>query len=279
MNYRERALCIHCDDSRMIGIAALPETPADTAVLFVVGGPQYRSGSHRQFTLLARHLAAAGFASLRFDYRGMGDSEGEMRNFEAVNDDLRAAVNSLLAQHAALRQVAIWGLCDAASAALYYAHTDTRITRLILLNPWVHSPASAARVRLRHYYLARVMQPAFWRKLLSGKVALRQSAAELSTTARGNTATDPRHGAPGYLDRMRDGFRQFSGKTLVLLSGDDLVAREFVQLTRQDRDWQRLCRSPRVRMETIAEANHTFARHLWRDRVAELTTAFLQELP
>ena len=48
----------------------------------MVGGPQYRVGSHRQFTLMARAFAAAGYPVLRFDYRGIGDSEGESRGFE-----------------------------------------------------------------------------------------------------------------------------------------------------------------------------------------------------
>jgi len=50
---------------------------ADTGVLIVVGGPQYRVGSHRQFVMLARFLADHGVPCMRFDYRGMGDVSGE----------------------------------------------------------------------------------------------------------------------------------------------------------------------------------------------------------
>jgi len=46
-------------------------------------------GSHRQFVQLARRLAKQGYPTLRFDYRGMGDSEGVYRSFENVGPDLQ----------------------------------------------------------------------------------------------------------------------------------------------------------------------------------------------
>jgi hypothetical protein len=46
-------------------------------VVIIVVGPQYRAGLHRQFVSLARTLSTAGFLVLRYDYRGMGDSDGE----------------------------------------------------------------------------------------------------------------------------------------------------------------------------------------------------------
>ena len=78
----------------------------------MVGGPQYRVGSHRQFVLLARDLAADGFPVFRFDYRGMGDSEGEFRGFEHVEDDIAAAVEAFRSASPGLREIVLWGLCD-----------------------------------------------------------------------------------------------------------------------------------------------------------------------
>ncbi|HBZ05431.1 MAG TPA: hydrolase 1, exosortase A system-associated, partial [Massilia sp.] len=49
-----------CRGAWLYGIVSLPAAPHPRGVLIVVGGPQYRAGSHRQFTLLARDLAAAG---------------------------------------------------------------------------------------------------------------------------------------------------------------------------------------------------------------------------
>src|SRR5450830_1857888 len=128
--FEERSLSFTCDGAQLFGIASVPAAPAARGVLIVVGGPQYRAGSHRQFTLLARSLAEQGIAAMRFDYRGMGDSEGKARDFEGVDNDIRAAIDAFFAAVPQLREVVIWGLCDAASAAMFYARRDPRVCGL-----------------------------------------------------------------------------------------------------------------------------------------------------
>src|SRR5882762_1917682 len=122
MTHNEHALVFDCGGESLFGILSAAELPAGRGVLIVVGGPQYRVGSHRQFTLLARHLSECGVPTLRFDYRGMGDSEGEVRTFERVDVDIRCAIDRFFAGVPGMKDIVIWGLCDAASAALFYAH-------------------------------------------------------------------------------------------------------------------------------------------------------------
>lgn len=270
-NWREAPIVFDCEGSRLVGIVAQPPVAHETGVVIIVGGPQYRAGSHRQFTLLARQLADQGIASIRFDYRGMGDSEGARRNFDQLDADIRAALDALLRHAPAVRRVALWGLCDAASAALYYGHTDARVSKLVLLNPWVHSPAGAARARLKHYYLARLLQPAFWAKLFSGKLRLRESARDLTQAAQRLVNADPRHGSTDYISRMLQGLQQFEGDTLFMLSGQDLTAQEFMALAAQDPHWALRCAAPNISQLCLKEANHTFATRDWRARVAEWT--------
>ena len=71
MSYTEQVLPITCEGHELAAVLAVPEQARSLGVVIVVGGPQYRVGSHRQFVLLARQLAAAGIATLRFDCRGM----------------------------------------------------------------------------------------------------------------------------------------------------------------------------------------------------------------
>lgn len=287
-SWHEQPVVFACEGSRLIGIVACPEIPAETGVVIIVGGPQYRAGSHRQFTLLARHLAEQGIASIRFDYRGMGDSEGDMRHFEVVGTDIRAAIDTLITQVPSIARIALWGLCDAASAALYYVQHDTRVNGLVLLNPWVHSAALAARARLKNYYLARLMQRSFWIKLLTGKFSTRNALGDLNKSVKQTLPGDgaasenslpanPLHGSPGYVERMLLGLRAFNGDTLFLLSGNDLTAQEFVTLTKQDKNWRAACRAPSITRKTLAGANHTFSTQAWRTQAENWTIQWLQK--
>jgi exosortase A-associated hydrolase 1 len=165
--------------------AVMPDPSAGCGVLVVVGGPQYRVGSHRQFLLLARRLAAEGYPTMRFDYRGMGDASGEMHGFEEVSADIGAALDAFQLACPSLRRIVLWGLCDAASAALLYvqATRDPRVAGLVLLNPWVRSETSLAQTQIKHYYRQRLLQGDFWWKLLSGRMEVLKSVRGLVRTA------------------------------------------------------------------------------------------------
>ena len=275
----ERALTFDCQGDELFGVLSEPASPCETGVVVVVGGPQYRAGSHRQFVLLARALARQGFAVLRFDVRGMGDSAGSPRGFEDIGDDIAAAIATLMREVPAVRQVALWGLCDGASAALLHvdAARDPRVRGLVLLNPWVRSPESLARVQLRHYYWQRLAQRAFWTKLLSGGVG--QAAwRDLLANLRARRASTPRAVRLPYQHRMARGWAAFDGDILLVLSGNDFTAKEFIDTTRSDPAWAGALRHPRLQRHELPEADHTFTARAWHTRVDELTIAWLQAL-
>ncbi len=272
MNWREEAVVFPCGEEELVGVFALPEQSGPRGVLIVVGGPQYRAGSHRQFTLLARYLAQRGIASLRFDYRGMGDSSGASRTFEGAEEDIRAAVDRLVERLPAPREVVIWGLCDAASAALIYAQADPRVSGLILVNPWVRTEAGSARAQLRHYYGARLLQASFWQKLAQGEFnpAASRSRASVDRFWRSIRRSRRIMRRKPLPERMEAGLRGFRGRVLLILSGKDLTAQEFNSLVKSSPSWQGLLREPRVTRFEIAGANHTFSRRDWREQRTNL---------
>ena len=280
MNYSETPLLFSVAGEQLVGIAALPEKASDCGVIVVVGGPQYRVGSHRQFLLLSRRLAGAGYPAFRFDYRGMGDSTGEMRDFECVSDDILAAIDMFLQSCPQLKRVVLWGLCDAASAILLALQKkpDERIAGVVLLNPWVRSEASLAQTHIKHYYGRRLMQPEFWRKLLGGKLGIVSSMREFlrnAAKARAGRAAGGEQVAT-FQGRMAAGLRQFSGQTLLILSGRDYTAREFIEYTRTDKAWDGMLAAANVTRCDIPDADHTFSSGVSRSRVEDETLTWLE---
>jgi exosortase A-associated hydrolase 1 len=279
MTDNENALMFDCEGESLVGILSGAGLPAGRGVLIVVGGPQYRVGSHRQFTLLARHLAESGVPTLRFDYRGMGDSNGEVRTFEQAGADIRCAIDRFFASVPGLKDVVIWGLCDAASAALFYAHQDARVSGLILLNPWVRTQQGLARAHLRYYYVRRLFQASLWRKMVRGEFNVREAARALGRFVmdalghpRSLGTLDESSASEAPLpDRMEDGLRKFHGRVLFILSGNDLTSQEFEGVVENSRRWRKLLEDKRITRYPMAEANHTFARRDWREQVARWT--------
>ncbi len=264
MKFVERPLIFDCLGERLVGVVAEPEVPACVAVLVVVGGPQYRAGSHRQFVLLARRLAAAGFPVLRFDYRGMGDSTGAPRTFEGCGPDIAAAIDAVRACCPGVERIVLWGLCDAASAALDYWHStrDARIAGMVLLNPWVRSEATLARTHVKHYYAQRLLAKDFWSKLLSGNVRPASALRELARSLRLAVARRARAQggtAMAFQDRMAAALRAFPGSVLLILSGDDLTAKEFLEYAQSDAGWQGVLQSGHIERHDIPDADHTFS--------------------
>ncbi len=281
---KESVLRIACEGESLVGILAEPDgAPADVGVLIIVGGPQYRAGSHRQFTLLARHLAANGFAALRFDYRSMGDSPGpidERRDFLGVDADIGAAIDALLAARPALRRVALWGLCDAASAALMYVDStpDPRVAGLCLLNPWARSAATLAQTHVKHYYWRRLRQKEFWLKLLRGGVGLTALRALGSNVRLASGAGKATNDSRSFQDRMAAGLRGFGGPSLLMLSGDDYTAKEFIEHSRSSAAWTGLLDAPQLQTWSLPTADHTLSNAAHRVEAETQTLTWLRNI-
>lgn len=282
----EAGAVFDCGGEELVGVVHLPPGagPATAGVVIVVGGPQYRAGSHRQFVLLARRLARAGFPVLRFDCRGMGDSSGQSRTFETLDDDIGAAIAELRRRTAASLPVVLVGLCDGASAALMYGHAK-QVAGMVLINPWVRTEKSEASVYVRHYYAQRVLQPDFWKKLFSGEVAVARSVADFAGKLWRTLAKPATAGGAvtkNFLETMSESFSRHSGRMLVVLSERDFTAREFEAFAASDPAWTRLHdeRDPRTACVKLEGADHTFSSRRDLDTSCDVIAGWLaREFP
>lgn len=271
MNHNERPTLFDCDAQPCVAVLSLPlqtPQPPHTGLLLVVGGPQYRVGSHRLFVKVARHVAGLGTPVMRFDYRGMGDAWGEMRDFQGVETDLGCAIDAFFKEVPGLQHVILWGLCDGASAACFHAPHDPRVAGLILVNPWVHTEEGAAKTQLRHYYGKRLMSGAFWLKLLQGRVSIASSLLRLAQTVKQAVASrilarrsaGPERGNPDKLplpQRMAACLQGSGAPVAIALSGNDNVAREFEEQALPLSPWKSLLKKQVIEVVHLSGADHT----------------------
>jgi len=124
------------DGVRLAGTFVTPETGADRAVVLVHGGGVTREEGGF-FTRMAAWLAEAGVASLRFDLRGHGDSEGrqEELTLSSILNDIRVALAEVR-DATGVSNVSLLGASFGGGICGYYAaKRPADVARLVLLNP------------------------------------------------------------------------------------------------------------------------------------------------
>lgn len=271
------------NDHQSVGIIHNPDHIKSTVgLLIIVGGPQYRIGSHRQYVHLARHCAARGIAAMRFDYQGIGDSEGDYPGFEHITGDIHHAMEEFLSQTPHIKSVAIWGLCEGASALLLGGARHKAVSHIILANTWVRTESGLARAYVKHYYLDRLKSPDFWKKIFSGHLNITSAFSGLFSNIK-KAFTPKKRAGPvktdqddrPFPDKMLSGLLDYQGHVMLIQSEQDLVAREFDDLISTHKGWKRALEGQNIIRIDIAETNHTFSSEKWRRQVAEVTANWL----
>jgi alpha-beta hydrolase superfamily lysophospholipase len=111
------------------------ERPSRAVVLVHGGGVTREEGGF--FTRLAAGLADAGVASLRFDLRGHGESEGRQEDLTlaTILNDIGVALVSVQEATGASRMSLLGASFSGGVCAYYAAKRSAEIDRLVLLNP------------------------------------------------------------------------------------------------------------------------------------------------
>jgi uncharacterized protein len=118
------------------GTLVVPECAMAGAAVLVHGGGATRH-ENGFFTRLAAGLGHVGVASLRFDLRGHGESEGRQEDLtiSGVVNDIRAAVDHLRARVGADRVAVAGTSFGGGIAAFFAARYPDRVRSVVLLNP------------------------------------------------------------------------------------------------------------------------------------------------
>jgi pimeloyl-ACP methyl ester carboxylesterase len=223
----EHPVAFQSGPMRLQGVLGLPSTPGPdrTGVVLIHGWAGNRGGPHRLLVQTARALNKAGVATLRFDLRGRGDSEGEppATSLDDMIWDTVAAAD-FLEMRASVTELVLLGICSGSNVAIGAATFRPRIRTLALWSTLPFQPEQRMRQRLRrarHYlreYALKALRPATWRRLLRGRVDLRAVGrtvvGERRRTEEGRDLKDSER------DIMAD-FSQFSGRALFVTGSDD----------------------------------------------------------
>jgi alpha/beta superfamily hydrolase len=107
------------------------------------GGTMHNKVVHRT----AKALEAAGLATVRFNFRGVGASSGHYDEGRGECDDARTAFAWLLAQQPAAREALVAGFSFGASIGLRFGCAEPRVARLIAIGTpgrWLSATALVA---------------------------------------------------------------------------------------------------------------------------------------
>jgi pimeloyl-ACP methyl ester carboxylesterase len=143
--------------------------PRTTAVLLCNPFGEEAARAHRMFRVLAMQLERAGYAALRFDYSGTGDSLGDSgaATVDAWVGDVGSAGERLQAATGAAR-VAVVGLRFGATLAmLASARGDLRPRHLVLWDPVVRGAAYLRELAAQHRAYMRAEIGDSWQDRLS----------------------------------------------------------------------------------------------------------------
>jgi pimeloyl-ACP methyl ester carboxylesterase len=174
---------------RLFGILERPARPLEGAPCIVLLSPgvKMRVGPHCLYRRMTQRFLQLGYPVFRFDFFGLGDSEGSLEetqladvyNHIEVGRYLNDALDSMdwLEVHTDYRRFILSGLCGGAVTGLLAGARDERVVGLLSLgitpvlasdaaNPAQYATLGQLR-SLRKGYLRRLLQPKSWLRLLT----------------------------------------------------------------------------------------------------------------
>ncbi len=166
---------------RLFGMLCRPRSETLPGFVLVIGtaGGTCHHGNARFTVLLARRLAEAGYASLRMDYAGIGESVSDQPTHVYATDrrtDVAEAIEAL--QLEGFSRFGAGGLCSGAFHSLQASLADRRIETLVMLNPstfsWSKDQDFAkfiqSSTRSTGFYMETMMGRKGWKRLLRGEL-------------------------------------------------------------------------------------------------------------
>ncbi len=275
MSITEKPFVFENKQHKLFGILHQPESgQKHTAVIFLHGWGTYRIGPHRIFVEAAREFASAGYTCLRFDFRGRGESEGDVASATLLDmvDDAGQAVREILKQQG-ISQIVLLGLCSGGEVAVGTAASDQNVNGVVLLstpllgrqatgNDDVRQSANFAKSYWQKLFLAeswrkifsfRVNYPAIFR-IIFGRFQQKRDAGPMKEAV------------------LIEDFKKFKGSCLFVYGGMDPEAAQ------SENAYRKICSgNGNAVFKNIPEANHNFYSVTWKQELIRHVSEWLND--
>jgi uncharacterized protein len=275
----ERHCYFDSQGCRLLGVLHQPEEAAlrlPLGLVYLHGWSGYRIGPHQMFTKMARRAEALGLTSLRFDFRGRGDSEGS--SSEATLSTMIAdaiAATEFVTGETDLEQVALVGDCSGSEVAIGAGPLHPAIRAQVLWSAPIVAGDRAHTNRAKGQamigeYARKLLRRETWRKLVQGRLQPGQILRVLRGGGKGAGETGD------VSDQEIDWFGRFAafdGPRLFVYGGNDPTTPGCVEHYRE------LCQETgrEFRHHLVAGANHAFYSLAWEDEVINVSLEWLQQ--
>jgi exosortase A-associated hydrolase 2 len=166
----ETAYFLPLGDERLFAFLHRPDGPCHGGAVLCAPLAEEQLWSHRVFVNFARELCVRGYAVLRFDYRGEGDSDRqfEQSDLQTRVADASTAIEELTRQVPELKKVTLVGLRLGGAIAALAAAGRADVERLVLWDPVING-ADYMQSVLRSNLMFQMAQ---FRKVVEGREAL-----------------------------------------------------------------------------------------------------------
>lgn len=166
---KERVISVG-DPIPLVGILSEPETlnKEKPMVLILNSGIMHHIGTCRISVKLARALAVAGYASVRFDFSGIGDSEqrrGSLSFLETAPIE-SAEIMDFIQKRRGVKKFIIYGLCSGADAAYETALVDKRVVGICQIDGYCYKTLSW----YLFHYKERILKLNVWLNFVKRKL-------------------------------------------------------------------------------------------------------------
>ena len=277
VNIIEKPFVFENRNQKLFGILHQPDAGGrETAVIFLHGWGTYRIGPHRIFVEAARAFASAGFTCLRFDFRGRGESEGNVKDITLLDmiDDVGQAVNEILKLDG-ISQVVLLGLCSGGEVAVGAASTNQDVKGVVLWStPLLGRQAGSVigeEVRQTANYAKSYWQKLFlgatWKKIFTFRI----NYGAIFKILLGSHQHRKQDGKPMKEVELLGQFRNYKGACLFVYGEKDPEA------VISGKAYREACAAnSKAVFKVIPEANHNFYSVAWKQELIGMVLEWLE---